>query len=132
MAQFSPSPSDIKVGYLTLIRRDGSKETIEITAITKMRVESIKGDQTKIKIIADTEIEYTPAPPMPRYVYELSSRHEGLHLNYGLIHGKIDRISAIETSDGRDNWNVCAIEATIGGRDYRFNDNDPITVTRYI
>lgn len=132
ISNLSPSPSPVKVGYLTLIHEDGSKESIEITAITSLRVEPTKGDHTKIKIIADTEIKYTPAPPMPKRIYELSSLHVGLHLNYGLIHGRIDEIHAIETSDGRDNWSVCAISATIGGRHYRFNDNDPITVTRYI
>lgn len=132
MAQFSPTPSDIVVGYLTLIRRDGSKEDIKITSLSKLRVEPVRGDKTKIKIIADTEIEYTPAPPLPWSIFQLSSLHVGLYLTYGPIHGRIDRINTIETSDGRDNWSVCAIHATIGGRDYRFNDNDRITVTRYI
>lgn len=126
------NPSDITVGYLTLIRRDGSKEDIKITSIAKMRVESVKGDLTKIKIIADTETKFTPAPPMPERVFELSSLHVGHHLTYGLIYGRIERINAIETSDGRDNWSICAVHATIGGRDYKFYDNDRITVTRFI
>lgn len=127
-----PNPSPVKVGYLTLIHEDGSKETLTVSAITKLKVDPVQSDKTKIKIIADTSIEYSTAPPMPKRIYELSPLHVGLHLNYGLIHGRIDHISRIEVSDGRDNWSTCAVKATIGGRDFRFNDNDPITVTRYI
>jgi hypothetical protein len=132
MAQFKLNPSNTRVGYLTLINEDGSQETIEIRNIVKFRVEDDKHDRTKIKIVADTKIEYRPAPPLPKRVYDLTSLHRGLHLTYGLIHGRIEDVRPVETSDGCDNWNVCAVNVTVGGRDYRFNDNDPITVTRFI
>lgn len=132
MAQLKLNPSNVRVGYLTIIHEDGSKEIIEIRNLVKFRVEDDKQDRTKIKIIADTEIEYRPAPLLPRYVYDLTPAHAGLHLIYGLIRGKIEEVKPIETSDGRDNWSVCAVLVSVGGVDYRLNHNDPITVTRFI
>lgn len=132
MAQLNSNQSNTRVGYLTLVNEDGSKEIIEIRNIVKFRMEDDKQDRTKIKIVADTQIEYRPAPPLPKHVYELSPVHRGLHLTYGLIHGRIEEVRPVETSDGRDNWNVCAVNVTVNGVDYRFNDNDPITVTRFI
>jgi hypothetical protein len=130
MAQAKLNPSDIRVGYLTIIHEDDSQEVIEIRNITKFRVEDDKQDRTKIKIVADTEIDYRPAPPLPKYVYDLTSLHEGLYLTYGLIRGRIDRVVPIETSDRFENWSVCAVNATVGGVEYKFNYNDRITVTR--
>lgn len=132
MAQLKLNPSNVRVGYLTIIHEDGSKEVIEIRNLVKFRVEGDKQDRTKIRIIADTQIEYYPAPLLPRYVYDLTPAHEGLHLIYGLIRGKIEEVRPIETSDGRDNWNVCAVNVTVDGVVHRINDNDPITVTRRI
>lgn len=132
MAQFKTNPSDARIGYLTLKNEDGSKEVIEVRGITKFRMEDTKFGQTKIKIIADTTIEYIPAPPLPKYIYDLSSRHEGLYLTYGLIRGRMEEVCPIEVSDGRDNWSVCAVRVTVNGVDHRFNDNDPITVARFI
>ena len=130
MAELKLNPSDIRVGYLTIIHEDDSKEVFEVRNITKFRVENDKQDRTKIKIVADVEIDYRPAPPLPKRVYELDSTHKGLYLTYGLIRGRIEDVRPVETSDGRDNWSVCAVGITVGGRDYLLNDNDPITVTR--
>lgn len=132
MAQFKPTASNTRIGYLTLINEDGSQEVIEIRNIVKFSVEDDKHDRTKIKIIADTQIEYRPAPPLPKRVYELTSLHRGLHLTYGLIHGRIEEVCPIETSDGRDNWNVCAVRVTVNGVEHHLNDNDSVTVTRFI
>jgi hypothetical protein len=132
MAKLKENPSPVRVGYLTLIHEDGSKEVLEVSTVIKLRVKDTKNGGSKVVIEADVEIEYRPAPPLPKYIYELNSRHEGLHLTYGLISGKIERVVPIETSDGRDNWRVCAVNVTVNGRHHRFNDNDPITVTRFI
>lgn len=132
MAKLKANSSDIRVGYLTILHDDGSEEDIEIRNFVKFRMKGDKYGTTKIKIIADTQIEYRPAPPLPKRVYELTSLHEGLHLTYGLIRGRIGEVRPVETSDGRDNWHVCAVNVTVGGIDYRLNDNDPITVTRFI
>jgi len=132
MTQLKPNPSNIRVGYLTIIHEDGSKEDIKIRNVTVLRVEDDKSDRTKIKIIADTEIEYRPAPPLPKKAFELDSTHEGLHLYYGHIRGKINRVKPVEVSDGRDNWYVCSVVVEVNGVTHRINDNDPITVTRFI